>query len=408
MSELKYWIWLASINGIGSVMANRLLTHFGTAEGVFLARERDYREVGGLRLADIPRLMDKDAGPAGEIVKVCADTGCRIITQHETDYPDRLRNIYDPPVVLYVRGTLPDIDAEPVVGIVGTRNCTQYGLSTAENAGYKLASSGIIVCTGLARGVDAAAARGALRGGGRVIGVVGSGPEIAYPAENKALFGEVERNAAIVSEYPPGTQPAASHFPARNRIISGLSLGVAVIEAPKRSGALLTAARALEQGRDVFALPGNVNARSCEGSNALLREGAIPILSGDDIISEYAELFPDKITQGGAGPQTADKTAETSDEAIFSLYNSSQNDDKKVVDNVSAEDYIDLDQVLGMLDGDEIIIAKALGLSGLNTDDIIVKSGLSAARVLSALTMLEIKRCAKRDSSGIWKLERAD
>jgi len=308
-------------------------------------------------------------------------------------------------LTLYLRGNLPIVDDEATVAIVGTRDCTPYGVTSAEGIGYRLAQHGVLVVTGLARGIDTAAARGAMRGGGRVIGVIGSGIDIVYPPENAALFDAVARSGAIISEYPPGTPALRGHFPSRNRIISGLSLGVTVIEAPKKSGALITAARALEQGRDVFTLPGNVDARSCEGSNSLLREGAIPILSGDDIINEYAELFPDKIISNqpkqavepaiwGAGRQ----------ENTPSGKGAAPHYDKKEIDNKTAVDYIDLNEMINVLTGDEKKVAEAIGASVMHVDEIIMNSGISTPQVLTALTMLEIDGYIKREGSGKWKI----
>jgi len=394
-----------------------LLEHFGTAEGVFTARESEYRDTPGLRLTDITALMNKNTVEAEKILKSCGNAGCRIITLFDGEYPERLRNIYDPPILMYIKGELPAIDDEPVVAVVGTRNCTAYGRNAAEKTGYELARCGITVATGLARGVDTSAALGALAGGGRIIGVIGSGIDVVYPHENTTLFDEVARKGAIITEYPPGTLPLPWNFPARNRIISGISLGVAVIEAPKRSGALVTASRAVEQGRDVFSLPGNVDAKNCEGSNALLREGAIPFMSAGDIISEYSELFPDKIIgiediqekncDGSVKEPGGDHTANYG-ASSGKRRNMKSVSGKKEIDNESEEDYIDLDKILGALDGDERAVAVTIGYGRLLTDDIIVGSDLSAARVLSALTMLEVSGRADRDENGKWKIRGAD
>jgi len=383
MSSLKYWIWLSSLSGIGSVTAVKLINHFGSPEKVFEARNFEYRDVDGVSTADAVVLAEKNLDGANSALASCTRLGYRILTLHDAEYPDRLRNIYDPPIVLYIRGGLPLVDEEAVVSIVGTRNCTPYGISAAENLGYTLAKHGLVVSTGLARGIDTAAARGALKGGGRVVGVVGSGLDIVYPYENRELFEGVAASGAIVSEYKPGAPAVRTHFPARNRIVSGLSLGVAVIEAPKRSGALITASRALEQGRDVFVIPGNIDARSCEGSNALLREGAIPILSGEDIVSEYTELFPDKIH----------------DPASFDC-------DKKGIDNNSAVDYIDLDKILSELVGDERSVAQAIGLESVHIDEITVKTGMTAQRVMTALTMLEVNGAASQKTGKRFSLNR--
>ena len=308
-------------------------------------------------------------------------TDYNIITIDDSGYPERLRNIYDPPQALYVKGKLPDIDSLPVVGVVGTRQCTHYGITTAEKVCKELSQSGIVVTTGMARGVDAAAAKGALSGGGPVIGVVASGIDIDYPASNRPLYSELlDNGGAIISEYPPGTPPLKHHFPARNRIISGISLGVAVIEAPKRSGALITAARALEHGRDVFALPGNVDSLLCEGSNALLREGAIPFMSADDIIDEYVELYPDRIS--------SPKNAGT----------------KKPIDRTSKVDYIDLGNLLNKLEGDEKIVVNAIGTQAVPIDEIIITTGFPAQKVLAVLTMLELSGYIHGDNNGNWEI----
>ena len=380
MSSLKYWIWLSTRSGIGAARSTRLLEFFGSPDKIYDASDRDYLDIAGIKAADIKQLMQKDLKIADNILSSCSQIGCRVLTIQDSDYPDRLRNIYDPPLVLYVKGNLPRIDDEPVVGVVGTRKCTPYGVKTAESVGYNLSRNGIVIVTGLALGIDTAATQGALRGSTHVIGVIGSGNDVIYPPENKKLFEDVAGFGAVITEYPPGTSAIQGHFPARNRIISGLSLGIAVIEAPKKSGALITASRALEQGRDVFALPGNVDARTCEGSNALLREGAIPFMTADDIIEEYIELYPDKI--------------QVSDEV----------DPENSFDNTTKVDYIDLGTLIDKLDGDEKIIAQSIGFRSLHIDEIITDTGLYAQDVLTALTMLELSGFVRRDINGKWEI----
>ena len=409
MSSLKYWVWLSSISGVGAVTAAALLRHFGSPESAFNATEKDYAGVEGLKPREVKRLMQKDIEPASKILASCAQIQCRVITLQDAEYPDRLKNIFDPPVVLYVRGTFPFIDDEPVVSIVGTRKCTPYGIKAAENIAYKLSRRGVTVITGLARGIDTAATRGALRGEGCVLGVIGCGLDTVYPPENVAVFDEVARSGAIISEYPPGTPPLPPHFPARNRILSGMSLGVVVIEAPQKSGALITAARALEQGRDVFSLPGNVDSKTCEGSNALLRDGAIPILSADDIISEYAELYPDKITlEGQVHTSTSDKAKQEQVASGHSAANEkSQPDDVNTIDKTIKMDYIDLDKLLNALSGNEKSVAEAIGSGTVHVDDIIAKTGLPAHQVLAALTMLELNGNATNDGNRFFRLVRS-
>jgi len=357
-----------------------ILEHFGTPEMVYNARDRDYLDVVGIKKEDIKQLMQKELEPANKILSSCKEIGCRVISLFDSEYPERLRNIYNPPLVLYVKGNMPCFDDEVVVGVVGTRKCTLYGVKIADSIGYTLSQNGIIVVTGLALGIDTAATLGALRGGTPVVGVVGSGLDIIYPPENKSVFSDVESYGAIISEYPPGTQAVKTHFPARNRIISGLSLGIAVIEAPLKSGALITASRALEQGRDVFALPGNVDAATCEGSNALLREGAIPFVSAEDIIDEYVDMYPDKIG------------------------NKKETEMKKLIDNRPKVDYIGLGNLLENYVGDERTILESIGLKSLHTDDIISDTGLHAQNVLTALTLLELSGCVIRNKNGKWEI----
>lgn len=397
MSMLKYWIWLSSLSGIGPVTAKCLLDHFDNPEKIYSADRSDYLGVKGLNPKDIRYLMRKDLETSNRILASCDETGCRVITLQDALYPDRLKHIYDPPIVLYVKGNLPILDEEPVVGVVGTRNCTPYGLITAENTGFELSRHGITVVTGLALGVDTAATRGALRGGTRVVGVIGSGPDVVYPPENKNIFEDVAGSGAIISEYPPGTPAVRGNFPTRNRIISGISIGVAVIEAPKQSGALITSSRAVEQGRDVFTLPGNVDALSCEGSNALLRVGAIAFMSAADIIDEYIDYYPGKIL---IKEQTTDMSAQPEPNE----HEQGQEIDKKVIDNTPHVDYIDLGVILNELNGDERTLAEMIGYGTLHIDEIIAGSAMPAEQVLPALTMLEIGGYAQREINGKWKI----
>ena len=395
MSSLKYWLWLTTCPGIGLARKKSLLELFGSPLNIYRAERIDYLDTGILRPSDIDSLMEKDLTGVTNILSSCAEIGCRIITIQDSEYPERLRHIYDPPLLLYVKGRLPYIDDEVVVGVVGTRKCTAYGYKIAENTGYKLSRSGIIVVTGLAAGIDSAASRGALRGGRETIGVIGSGIDVIYPYENKKLYEYVANYGAIISEYPPGTEPNKFNFPARNRLISGISLGVAVIEAPMKSGALITARNAVEQGRDVFVLPGNVGVITNEGSNALLKDGAIPFLSADDIINEYIGLYYDKINI----PEENNSLIKQEKVNI-----SSTNRQKKPIDNKTKVDYIDLGILLEKLSGDEKIIATAIGRNAVDTDDIILGTGFPAPKVLASLTMLEINGFVRQEQRGKWKV----
>ena len=289
---LKHWIWLTQCPGIGTRGVAALLRLFGTAERIYAMGERDYRDTEGFENRWLESLLDKATGEAQKVLVRCDDLGIRVLTYADPQYPERLRNIPDPPAVLYYKGNFPDFDREAAIAVVGSRRCSAYGLMYAKRFGRQIAACGGLVVSGGARGIDTMATFGALDAGTPVVTVLGCGLDISYPRENRELFGDVARRGCLISEYPPGTPPNGRHFPVRNRILSGLCLGVLVVEAPEGSGALITANQALEQGRDVFAIPGNIGVKHCEGSNRLLREGAILVESGWDVLRDYAREAP--------------------------------------------------------------------------------------------------------------------
>jgi len=396
MSELKYWVWLAEHMPVKNGAIAAVLAYFGSPEAVYFAREGDYEHIPELTAQQRASLADKSMAAVQRTLAVCAENGWRIMTLADADYPARLRNIFAPPPVLYIRGRLPVMDEEAAVAVVGTRTCTPYGLKMAEHIAYDVTRAGGLIVSGLAAGIDTAAARGALRAGGRVVGVVGSGLDIVYPKFNRALFDDVAAVGAIVSEYAPGSEPLRGHFPERNRILSGLSVGVVVAEAPEKSGALITAARALEQGRDVYAVPGNADAASCVGSNALLKEGAVPVTSGWDVVENYTALFPEKLGR----PMTAGVPLDAAGEArlLRSALSAEAGNDpdraiqlKKEIDKPKTVEYIDILVKSDTLTPEEAAVIAALGDAERHVDDVIEASGLAAAAVLSTLTLLQIR-----------------
>ena len=242
MSDLRYWLWLAQ-SGVSPRIARRCLRSVGSARELFLAQPADLRGVEGLREADLRALKNKDISEAEAIEERCRKMGVGILCLQDADYPDRLRSIEDPPPVIYIKGKLPPVDDRLCIGVVGTRKASAYGKDTASRIAAELTEKGGVVVTGLAEGIDSAAAKGALEARGTVIAVLGTGVDVVYPAWNTQLQEAVERAGTLVSEYPPGSTATRYSFPRRNRIISGLSLGVTVVEAPARSGALITAAQ---------------------------------------------------------------------------------------------------------------------------------------------------------------------
>ena len=256
MAALKYWVWLASLPGVGSRAKLQLLEHFSSPEEIYYAQPEELLLTGAVNKTQALLLADKSLSRAEDVLSACAKTGQFIVTLDDTTYPSRLRDIFDPPLLLYGKGSMPIFDDEAAIAVVGTRNCTAYGTDVASQLGYELARQGALVLSGMAKGIDGAAMKGALRAGGFTAAVLGGGVDVVYPAENRRIYEDVAATGVLLSEYPPGTEPMASHFPVRNRILSGLSLAAVVVEAPERSGALITASTALEQGRQLPAYGG--------------------------------------------------------------------------------------------------------------------------------------------------------
>ena len=377
---LIYWLWLAERPGVTEREKLTVLEHFENPEDCFYAKTEDFRTIPLLRKEAVEALCDKDLGEAEKILEACEKKNIRILTWQDELYPANLKNIADPPLILYYRGTLPDFDHEPMIGVVGTRKASAYGMHIAEQMGREITQCGGIVVSGMAEGIDAMATQGALRAQGPAVGVLGCGVDRVYPSCNRELYRKMERCGCLLSEYPPGTPPYRWNFPKRNRIISGLSCGVLIVEAPARSGSLITARQALEQGRDVFVIPGNVGVATCEGSNALLKDGAFAVTSGWDVLSEYTHRFPYKIHPA------RETTCRT--------------DDKKSVDKMPATPYIDVEKTAADADETETAILKSLQSGDKLIDSIISDTGLPSAVVLAALTMLEVKGCVMTRPGG--------
>lgn len=293
---VERWIWLQQAFGAGSPKPARLLAALGGIREVYEARAAEYARAGSFTPRELTRLCDKSLRGAETVVAACLQNGYRILTPEEM--PERLRAIYAPPCTLYVWGSLPQPADGFYIAMVGTRQVTPYGAEAAARLSGALASFHAVVVSGMAVGVDAASHTAALRGGGKTVAVIGCGIDVDYPLPHRELKRLIAQNGAVVSEYPPGTRPDRAHFPTRNRIIAGLSLGTVVVEAGTRSGALITAALAAEMGRDVFAVPGSIFSPQSEGCNRLLRDGAKPACSVLDILEEYPAFCPQSIKDG--------------------------------------------------------------------------------------------------------------
>lgn len=388
---LEHWLWLAHRPGINEHLKALLLQFFGSPEQVYSAGQGEYASVPGLTPAGKKALADKDLAPFEAALETCRQKGIRILTYEDQEYPWRLKNIYHPPLVLYYKGSLPAFSGTPVIGLVGTRKCSAYGFSVAKRLGGEISACGGLVVSGLAEGIDAAAMSGALQAGYPTVGVLGTGVDVVYPACNKALFAQVEQNGCLLSEFLPGTRAFKWNFPRRNRIISGLSVGVVIVEAPERSGALHTARAALEQSRDLYAVPGNVDLPSFAGSNQLLREGACPVCCGWDVMSEYTSLFPDKIREVHFRAEGASPAAEPTPRQTIKKKEPKQPERKKDIDNTPAAAYIDLNTALQGLPEQERAIVSCLTEGEKLVDEVIAATGIPSGQFLRQLTMLELK-----------------
>ena len=365
--DLVDHVRLACLPGIGARLRKRLLDRFGSPRAVFAAAAAELAAVDGIgrRLAaEIPALAA--APTADEVVALCRKEAVDIVVEGTAGYPPLLSRIDDPPGLLFVRGTIEPCDSL-AVAIVGARHATAYGLKVAEQLGGALARAGYTVVSGLARGIDAAAHRGALKAGGRTLAVLGSGVLNIYPPEHGDLAREVIDAGAVISELPPRDEPQPGTFPQRNRIVSGLSLGVVVVQAAERSGALITARLAGEQGREVFAVPGAIDCRMSRGCHRLIRDGAKLVESVDDILEELGPLFETTTTAQG---RTVHSPAELQLGEI----------ERRVLDACDS-----------LADG---------GSGGVSIDGIVDTSGLAASQVLATIGVLEMRRLIRRLPGG--------
>lgn len=379
---MQYWAWLSSMTGVSAAAKAALLAHFGDAESIYRASEEALKTaVPDLKKTELAELTFHELDRAREILRQCERQHLQLVTINDSAYPRRLRNIYAPPAVLYVEGRLPELDEEAAVTVAGTRKASPYGLKMARELGWEISNCGGLVISGLTRGIDETAAYGALLSG-RCVGVLG----VAHEKERSSLARDVAARGCLISEYPPGSPSFRSFFRDRNRITAGLSVALVIVEAPEGSGALLLARDAIEQGRDVYAVPGNVDAPNSAGILTLLQNGAKPVRSGWDVLCEFERRFPGRLheqTTAAPAAATAPKPAPSAPVPSVS--------EEKSVDKTDSAGYIDLREQLSGLSEDQLKIITAIEEGGSHVDDIIEATQLGTARVLSQLTVLQIK-----------------
>jgi len=293
--ETVYWIWLAQRLGAGSKYARTILDRFGSAFEVYRAEPEAFSGFDFGRSRVLNSLANKDLSEAVKIYEDCKRLGVDVIPIDDERYPARLRAIMDAPTVIYCRGKMPDFGGRLCIGVVGTRKMSEYGCRAAYKISYELASAGAITVSGMALGVDSVVAAATLAAGGHTVAVLGCGVDIVYPAANRKIYNELLSKGTVISEYPPQAAPTRFTFPQRNRIISGLSQGTFVVEGDMKSGAMITARDALIQGRELFALPGNVGEANSNGTNTMIREGAHPVVCAEDILREFLPLYRDTV-----------------------------------------------------------------------------------------------------------------
>lgn len=382
---LEHWLWYAE-RKMSCHQKKCLLEHFRDPEELYRATEPALRQVEGLDERACSSLLDKDLTEARQLVNRCRRTHVQVLTYGDAQYPDRLRGIYDAPVVLYYQGILPAWNDMPFIGIVGTRQATAYGCEVAATLSAQIVDCGGAVISGGALGIDTVSMQAALEAGGTVVAVLAGGLDKYYPAANTSLFHKICAAGCLISEYPPGTASISRNFPARNRLITGIANGLLVVEAPLKSGAMISARHAIEQGREVFSVPGSVTMPTCAGTNALLQEGARAVLTGWDVVKEYEYLYPHTIQR-----RERPSPAERPQPKLAQQTQRPKIADKNPIDNRVESPYSVVHTEKPTLTEQEQKLIACIGSAGGWTDEIIALSGLNAAEAKKLLTRLALK-----------------
>lgn len=360
----KYWIWLTLAIGYNNAKQKRIYQNYNSIEGFYNGGIDEWRLCGIFTDKELTSLSKTTLSMAQSIIDECINHNYDIVCIDDVNYPDKLKNIYAPPCVLYVWGRLPDLDSRLSIAMVGTRNATHYGVMASHVLSSSLSKLGVIIVSGGALGIDSASHLGVLEAEGITICVLGCGFDHEYLMSNAAMRRNIANTGAVVSEYPPKTKSLPHHFPVRNRIISALSDGVIVVEADEKSGSLITVNHALEQGREVFAVMGNINSRYSSGTNKMIKDGAIPVTSYIDVI----EAFPN---------------FEVRNEAVDDVVKSSRNNPQFNDEPVKHKTGLDLSDTVNK-------VYHCIDNTPVHVDQIVLKTGLPVNKVLQSLTELEL------------------
>lgn len=398
MSEnLKYWLWLQKALGEGAYIKS-IIEDFGSVKKLYESNILEWRMSSSLTAKQIDRLEQTDINSVNEIIYNCERNSWQLVDYDDDLYPERLREIINPPAVLYIDGALPDIDNSALIGIVGTRKASDYAIKVTHIMSRGCAEAGAVVVSGGALGVDTAAHKGAIMAGGKTIAVLGCGFGTNYLYANRDLREAIKANGALVTEYPPFTQARRDTFPMRNRLISALSVGVLVVEAGVKSGSLITANYALEQGRDVFAIPASVLSLNFAGTNKLIDDGAMVATKPIHLVAPYAARFDSlDITKVRTVDEyiydTSDKGANIPEKALPSFDNTDRDREKRT----------EKEDAANKLSGDMKTVYQYLGSSFEHIDLITRATGLAGSRVMVALTQLELMELAESTSGKRYK-----
>lgn len=389
-SPVEFWIWLQTALGAGA-RTDELLAYFETPEQLYLAGSREWRLSGLLTEKKIDSLKRTTPSQTMAVLKECRSKGYEIITPDNSLYPERLKQLSCMPLVLYGIGDCTAISDVVSIGMVGTRKASEYGTQIAQKLSYRLAEAGATIVSGGALGIDSEAHAGAMLAKGRTVAFLGCGLSSNYLAENAAIRRAITRYGAVVSEYQPLAEPSKATFPIRNRLISGISLGVVVIEAGVKSGSLITASRAAEQGKDVFAVPGDIVRSSFDGTNFLIKNGAKPVFSALDVLSEYEFMYSDYIDfQKAAKPlneisyvdyKSKKKKSESNPKAVTDRAQPTEEPKQKVA--VKSD-------ISSLASADAQMVYAVLSNEPMHIDDIVRATNLKMNIVLSSLTELEL------------------
>lgn len=396
-----YWIWVQIVFGWGSHRINALVSRFSTAREIYEMTDEQRAELRCFTESERKVMRTTSIDKAVTIYERCKTIGCRILTPEDAEYPERLRNIYAMPAVLYVKGSLAELDKQPVISMVGTRKSSEYGVRVAEMLSRQLARYGVLVASGCAAGIDTACLNGAAHECGGHIGVLGCGIDVVYPSENANLYYWLSNYGVLLTEFPPGTRPYRTNFPIRNRILSGISVGTVVVEAPEHSGALITANHALEQGKDVFAVPGRIDDMNSVGALNLIRQGAAKLVCcGEDILVEYERLYPEKIqAMRRVHLKEAENVPEVQKKETEARPSEDAPQKKEKQKSFSFESIEDEDQRR---------ICRCLVQGDASVQMLAVRTQLSIPVLLPALTELEILGVVTPSGSGKYHLADAD